>query len=410
MHIDDFQIQRFRGLSGLAFKGLGRVNLIVGLNSSGKTSVLEALEAYCQPQDPMAWITLSSRRYLEDEMDWVASLRWLFPRSVSEASVPTNDSVLLSGQGGYAVRQCNALLEDIETAETTNAASTPMLYAAQAELARAHHRLQISKKAGLVDADAEARVRRAQVELATAVALLPKKLSVVKGVRLTLNMNQDGEEATKTQQAEVLEGRGATHTTEAGLLELPVRMVAPFSHRMERMQVQQLSEATIEGWREKVVELLQHVDPNIRQLEILDPQGTRSGMYVHHARAGMTPVGALGDGVRRALAYALALPQARGGVLLIDELETSIHVSALGEVFSWLVKSCSEYDVQLFATTHSLEAIDAVLAATRDYPEDVVAYRMQASGPIKRLSGKLLASVRYESGLDVRGQREEQPT
>ena len=83
---------------------------------------------------------------------------------------------------------------------------------------------------------------------------------------------------------------------------------------------------------------------------------------------GYAPLYTLGDGVRRVLTIALGLIEAQNGVLLIDEIETAIHKDALVAVFQWLVRAAAYYNVQLFATTHSLEAVDAVLMA--ELPRD----------------------------------------
>ena len=93
------------------------------------------------------------------------------------------------------------------------------------------------------------------------------------------------------------------------------------------------------------------------------------------------------------------------GVLLIDEIESSLHTSALGSLFSWLVKSCEELDVQLFATTHSLEAVDAMIEAESKNLDRIVGYHLEApSGvpQVQRLDGHMLHRLRYERGLDVR--------
>lgn len=100
---------------------------------------------------------------------------------------------------------------------------------------------------------------------------------------------------------------------------------------------------------------------------------------------------------------ALTLSLVKGGVLLIDEIETAIHKSALSRVFGWLVKACSDNNVQLFATTHSLEAVDAMLKVKKVDLENVVVHRLNEIGqPAQRLSGDLLYRMRYKRGLDVR--------
>ena len=133
--------------------------------------------------------------------------------------------------------------------------------------------------------------------------------------------------------------------------------------------------------------------------------GPRAVLYLRDRSAGLLPVDAFGDGMRRILQMALGVTRARGGVLLIDEIETAIHVSALGHVFRWLVDACASNDVQLFATTHSLEAIDAILAADTTPEEDIVGYRLEAVDArviAHRYSEDLLKRLRIERGAEVR--------
>ena len=41
--ISTLELKQFRGLEHVKFKNLGRANLIIGGNNTGKTSILEAL-------------------------------------------------------------------------------------------------------------------------------------------------------------------------------------------------------------------------------------------------------------------------------------------------------------------------------------------------------------------------------
>ncbi|MFA7128629.1 MAG: AAA family ATPase, partial [Sphaerochaeta sp.] len=48
-HISELNIITYRGIRNLEIDDLGRVNILLGDNNSGKTSVLEAIQILCNP-------------------------------------------------------------------------------------------------------------------------------------------------------------------------------------------------------------------------------------------------------------------------------------------------------------------------------------------------------------------------
>jgi hypothetical protein len=188
-------------------------------------------------------------------------------------------------------------------------------------------------------------------------------------------------------------------------LHIPTRTITPYSHRLERQQLIRLSAATTEQWKRESIALLNAIDPNITDLDIVAPDGIRARMTVRHKDLGLVPLSSFGEGIRRIVMFALAVPSVKGGVLLIDEIETAIHVSALSKVFTWLVSACKTYKVQLFATTHSLEAVDALLGSPDIGASEVVTFKLGNSdheNRVRRLSGDVVRRLREERGLDVR--------
>ena len=110
--------------------------------------------------------------------------------------------------------------------------------------------------------------------------------------------------------------------------------------------------------------------------------------------------------MRRALQIAMTIPGVRDGILLVDEIESALHTSALASVFRLLASACKEHNVQLFATTHSLEAVDAILQAALPDPQiDLVSYRLERGDQgttAVRVDEPTLATVRNELGQEVR--------
>src|SRR5205823_8422138 len=127
-----------------------------------------------------------------------------------------------------------------------------------------------------------------------------------------------------------------------------------------------LSAARFEHSREAVIHAMRSFDSRVRNLEVWSPHGYGSNLYVDYEGLGLALLSSFGDGFRRILTVALQLPRAAGGELLVDEIETAIHYTALTKSFSWLVRTSRQHDTQVFATTHSLEAVDAMLAADEE--------------------------------------------
>lgn len=393
--LDRLVIHQFRAIQALTLEGLGRINLLVGPNDSGKTSVLEAIAVFCQPLDLLRWIELAQKRDVQGQLDQVHALRWLFPK---QNATQHSQMLRLAGAGRYIGRECSVQFTEIERSEQPRVnADDAMLKGALfgavsgAVLGRKEDQATNAALGALMAA-----------ALARANALNTAPIPSRRGIQLSVTCKLKAGEQ-RDLKSEVWQGTPFVQAI-SSTIGLPIRLLSPFSHRLEGLQLDQLSDATRINQLAEVTKVLQLVSPKILGLEILTDQGAPQ-LHVQHSDLGLAPISVFGDGVRRALTYALALSMVRGGVLLIDELETAIHTSALGPVFAWLVKACDHFDVQLFATTHSLEAVDAILAACRpDHLDQIVGFRIEA-GRVKRFRGDLLEGMRYDMGLDIRGGR-----
>ncbi len=74
------------------------------------------------------------------------------------------------------------------------------------------------------------------------------------------------------------------------------------------------------------------------------------------------PIGSYGDGMRRLLALSLSLVRASGGFLLIDEIDTGLHWTVMEEMWNLVVDAAVSSSIQVFATTHSLDCINGLAA------------------------------------------------
>lgn len=355
LQLSEFHVERFRAIRGLDLSGLGRLNLLVGRNNSGKTSVLEALALFASPFDPWSWLGSVDRREGIWSSDLVDGLRWLFPYELEHP-------LKLEGTGAYTVRRVTAAYHALRG---TFPRGDPWNKPTEPERRGAHIKIT--------------------VDLAHEPSLGPL------GGPLTGDFTLWDKDIFPHPEQRYEPG-------------LPVRVLSPYSHWIQDLPVRVFSQAKLGGFEQDVIGLLQSIEPSITGAEVI-ATSSKPQLYLRDKRAGLLPLSAIGDGIRRAFLLALSIPPAAGGLLLIDELETAIHVSALDPLFRWLLDACARYRVQVFATTHSLEALDAILTVDATAGEDIVAYRLEREDnqtTARRYGEDLLKRVRYERGLDVR--------
>lgn len=366
--LESITIHCFRGLKDLELSALGRVNLLVGPNNSGKTSVLEAISVYSAPTDVLQWVKVARNRQVGPSFlrFAVEDMKWLFPQGDPERNTwPFQGQVRISSTGDYEIKEVRAGF------------------------------LEILGSRGPGDEEPVAGDEAAEEPSDDGTG----------GLRPGASVEVDARTAVETYRSDFVLWEGKRVVGRRLGPSLPVQTITQLSHWIEGLLVNRLSEAELGRTKDQAIELAQGLDTDIRDLKVLSPRGAKSSLYVEHARLGLAPITALGDGVRRALIFALSLPFAKDGVLLIDEIETAIHVEALAGIFFWLVEACRDFNVQLFATTHSLEAVDAMLAEDSVAFGDTVLYRLHAAPDktaAKRFERDRLARIRYEWGLDVR--------
>jgi len=91
------------------------------------------------------------------------------------------------------------------------------------------------------------------------------------------------------------------------------------------------------------------------------------------------PLGSLGDGMRRLLALSICLSHAKGGYLLIDEIDTGLHYSIMAKMWELVVRTARDSGTQVFATTHSADCVRGLGVLCKASPglqQDVAAHKI----------------------------------
>jgi AAA15 family ATPase/GTPase len=155
----------------------------------------------------------------------------------------------------------------------------------------------------------------------------------------------------------------------------------------------------------RIIKVLKRIEPALENLSI----GADGIIYCDIGLDRLLPINVMGGGILRILHIVLAISDKQGGVVLIDEIENGLHYSSQKILWEAIFESALEFDAQIFATTHSLECINAFsssyanskLSGTND---NIRLYRLERRADdtaVISYNDKILAAS-LDSGWEIR--------
>jgi ABC-type branched-subunit amino acid transport system ATPase component len=365
--LTSLKVTGFRNLSSLSMEGLTRVNLLVGENNAGKTSVLEAIEILLLARsEPLVLTNGSLRRgenvppQFEEELDSGATLDlgYLFPNRNALRGIRFDIEGDISGNTHLV--SCS-----VEAAEI-RPARAGQLRAGQ-PLARTLLDISVEFEPGLQ------------------TFRLPLEFRVDSYGRRLSQLADDAQQLMFEiflNPSVLFVGTEAPHASSLGALWDGI-VLTP--------------EET------KVVEALQIIQPDIDRLAWLSHSGRSSGgMFVKLQHSDRRfPLGSMGDGIKRLLVLAMNLVKSAGGYLLVDEIDTGLHYSVMVKMWRLVVETARRLNIQVFATSHSLDCIQALAGLYEDEPDvrdEISLHRIEkgAEASIRYSADEILAAARRQ--------------
>jgi len=349
--LNSLEIRNFRGFHHLQIERLGRVNLIVGKNNIGKSSLLEALRLYTQRFSPtLVWEILRARdesRYSSGVLD--ESKYLLTSRSLDR---PENlESQLLALKYlFYGRKTIRTHVELIQIGPLNSQDET----------------LSISIGWYAEEVDEQGRLKRRLLE--------PEEYSVVDNPlpRFTIQMGK---------QSKIDYPLTFSRLIRPELEEINSFFVG--ANGLSGNQAGNLwDQTTLKSKDVDVLTSLHIIAPGVEGYSFVGDTESRTGLgRVPIVRIKdidePLPLRSLGDGMQRILGIALALVNTTDGILLIDEIENGIHYSVQPELWQLIFQLARRLNVQVFATTHSWDCIEGFQkAAQEDKQEEGMLIRL----------------------------------
>ncbi|MBW1615879.1 MAG: ATP/GTP-binding protein [Deltaproteobacteria bacterium] len=327
MKYQSLTIENFRGIKKLKIDDLKRVNLLVGRNNCGKTSVLEAAFMLSGMSTAIVPIQIQSFRELKvvAEKDILSLFKELDP----------NKQIFL--EGNLDNKQRSLTIEPFYTDDNAQD------------------------------------LKKHKVHSNYVTSTVSERL--IQGIKLDCRDNKNnlihrGRLYIKRQEEYAQVSSSYKETLKC--LFLPSKMF------IEKM-IRTLNDLMVEKKLDPIISVLQKIEPNITDIRI----GAKNIIYIDVGGNNLLPINIMGDGMIRILTFLTSLADTKNGVVLIDEIENGLHYSSMNIAWNAILTACKAYNVQLIATTHSYEAIEALSNAYAEIEpqgDDIRLYRLDKDG------------------------------
>ncbi len=146
------------------------------------------------------------------------------------------------------------------------------------------------------------------------------------------------------------------------------------------------------------------LDNSIEKIDLVNDQGEYRFKVSSKTQEEVLDITEYGEGLQRVFEIALLLGYCKDGVLCIDEIDSALHNSLLIPFSKFVQQVAEQFNVQVFASTHSKECIDAFVK--NDYnTSDITAYALvEEEGRVKckYIDGERLEQLIDSINFDIR--------
>jgi AAA15 family ATPase/GTPase len=354
--LKSLKIENFRCFPSFEMGQLGKLNLIVGTNNSGKTSILEALQLLLNTPftfdfEVLAGIITDRSEYIinDEDQDRNLVVHHLFYNHY----IDIDSKFTISGKS-FDDKQLELI---------------------------------VSIKNKKIDIDQES------------LCLCVKRLISSMAVETPFKLSSAGMLSLKIL-------RSATNNLNHS--KSNIQFVNSSSLTAEKA-LDLFEDIVLTPEEELVIQALQIIEPQVKRIAPLigknGYRGSRGSFVVQTNENQRIPIGSMGDGMWRILGLALAIVNAKDGVLLVDEIDTGLHFTVMADMWKMLWETAKRLNVQIFATTHSNDCWQSLadIANAENPSEDgITIHRVEKGKPNSIVFTERQIAIAAERHIEVR--------
>lgn len=331
----DLQVKNYRCLQDFSVEGLAQINLIVGENNIGKTSLLEAI-------------------YLLSHHDDLAG---------ASASL----FEILQGRGEYS-RKTKLDLASEEPKEFHLYPVSQLFYG---------HR--INSEVGIQITTTTEVTKTLEIKISAS----PEGVRSLEFCDVKTSWSPGDFNIQENEQIETLQIFPKRSR--------PYRLLLSRRLRVEDLAVY-WDKISLTPKEDSVLESLRILEPDVERIGFVLSKDRNMVQVQIRGYDHPVPLSSMGEGMRQLLTLAVALVTAEDGVLLVDDIDTGLYYETQVEVWRLIIKTAQQFNIQVFTTAHSWDCIDAFQEALAELKDMSIAKLFR----IDRKHGKLRA-VEYNA-------------
>ena len=340
--ISDLEVKNYKNINYLQLKGLRRLNLFVGANNAGKSNLLEAISLYAANFSPLRLKEILAERHEDlesfeegnsiDERERISAFASFFPQRSVDRMASGTSIQLNTAKEGIQLYLKTAIFRD-DTTVRRLARLSPY------EMVTPNQMVYNLRESVLIAQPADGKHSAHKVQ--------------TKHFEDIMQMIRISNRSTDFQPNNT-------------------RNRFPYKH----LNCKQLGQSDIEKiWAEiamtkmedEVLHALQIVDSRVQKFDFIKINShTYSPMVLLEGADNKMPITEMGDGMTHILNIVATMVACHDGIVLLDEIESGLHYTTQMKLWGTISQLSEDYNIQVFATTHSNDCIDAFTKQSLD--------------------------------------------
>ncbi|CAM3879220.1 putative ATPase [Flavobacterium branchiophilum] len=332
-HLTYFKVENFKKFDALEVNDIGQFNLIVGDNNVGKTCLLEALLVDEDPQQLLDnfWLSLKKRGLV------------------------------------FQIEEITKKVGNVSTTET--------IYPKENYFKK--NIIKEKQKESFFYIKDRNKENEIHISISNPISLAiynltkDKKDSVISKYGFEINIKENINQFIDIYNKKIKKANNPLwiYDYNEGFINFPLISFNDTPLEIESRSIYE----NLKTKREKqiLIDILKVVNTKIVDVELREKFEDLKSVFLisFEDKDEFVPLNFLGDGFKRIFYIALKALSLKGKRILIDEIEIGIHYSKMKDFWVNIFNVCKELDIQLFATTHSQECIEAYIEASNDVGE-----------------------------------------